>query len=155
MMRDDTNMNISTIRIRTIRNIEVFNREQALALAPDPTAIMLSISAPGDAPDLDPAAFMSLANFEFHDIIESEEGLVSFNETMAQRVLDFVEKHETTAETILVHCDAGLSRSVGVGVFLADLFSVPLTTHACGHISFANGEVKRILNRVWHKRHFN
>lgn len=57
----------------------------------------------------------------FFDDIESEvEGAVLFDDAMAERILHFILAHRS-ADTLLVHCYAGQSRSRAVGAFAVDL----------------------------------
>ena len=52
----------------------------------------------------------------FDDIIRPVDGYVLFNEDQARQVIDFINSHRT-AETLLVHCYGGQSRSRAVGAF--------------------------------------
>ena len=53
----------------------------------------------------------------FDDIEEEVEDAVLFDAEMADVVLDFVEKN-SDADTLLIHCFAGQSRSRAIGAFL-------------------------------------
>ena len=57
----------------------------------------------------------------FDDIEQEVEGAVLFSDEMADAVLDFVLAHRD-AETLLVHCYGGQSRSRAVGAFVLRLF---------------------------------
>ena len=52
----------------------------------------------------------------FDDIVKEVEGAVLFNEEMAEKIIAFIEEHKK-AETLLVHCYGGQSRSRAVGAF--------------------------------------
>lgn len=52
----------------------------------------------------------------FDDIIRPVEGYVLFSEDHARQVIDFIRGHRS-AETLLIHCYAGQSRSRAVGAF--------------------------------------
>ena len=56
----------------------------------------------------------------FDDIEHEVDGAVLFNEDMAQQIIDFIQSHKK-AETLLVHCYAGQSRSLAVGAFAYQL----------------------------------
>lgn len=45
-----------------------------------------------------------------------------FNDKYAKEIYDFVKKHEKEVECIIVHCEAGHSRSPGVAAALCSLF---------------------------------
>ena len=48
--------------------------------------------------------------------------LIVFSEEMAEQIIQFVQDHQDV-ETILVHCDAGVSRSRAVGAYLDWIFN--------------------------------
>lgn len=58
---------------------------------------------------------------QFDDIVTEVEGAVLFDDDMAERILDFIEKHQAFVDTLLVHCYAGQSRSRAVGAFAVEM----------------------------------
>ena len=58
---------------------------------------------------------------QFDDIVKEVEGAVLFTKEQAEAILDFVELHRD-ADTLLIHCYAGQSRSRAVGTFLIKMF---------------------------------
>ena len=52
----------------------------------------------------------------FDDIVRDVEGAVLFTEEMAKQIIDFIKKNRV-ADTLLIHCYAGQSRSRAVGAF--------------------------------------
>ena len=56
----------------------------------------------------------------FDDIVKPVEGAVLFSDEMAEQVIDFIEAHRS-ADTLLVHCYAGQSRSRAVGAFAVEM----------------------------------
>lgn len=52
----------------------------------------------------------------FDDIIRPVEGYVLFDEDHARQIIEFLQEHRQ-AETLLIHCYAGQSRSRAVGAF--------------------------------------
>ena len=58
---------------------------------------------------------------QFDDIVKEVEGVVLFTKEQAEAILDFVELHRD-ADTLLIHCYAGQSRSKAVGAFLIKMF---------------------------------
>ena len=57
----------------------------------------------------------------FDDVEREVEGAVLFSEEMAERIIDFVLAHRD-AETLLIHCYGGQSRSRAVGAFVLRMF---------------------------------
>ncbi len=53
----------------------------------------------------------------FDDVVRQVEGAVAFDRKMAGEVIDFIEQHREAADTLLVHCYGGQSRSMAVGAF--------------------------------------
>ena len=53
----------------------------------------------------------------FDDITEPVEDAVLFSEEQAKEVMDFIRSHKEDADTLLVHCYGGESRSRAVGAF--------------------------------------
>jgi len=53
----------------------------------------------------------------------AEPSDVLFNEEHATQVTDFVRRHCTQVDRIVVHCMAGQSRSPGIALGLCELFS--------------------------------
>ena len=53
---------------------------------------------------------------QFDDIIRPVDGAVLFTEDMAESIIHFIRDHRS-ADTLLIHCYAGQSRSKAVGAF--------------------------------------
>lgn len=53
----------------------------------------------------------------FDDIEAPAPGLTAFSEEQARQVIEFIRAHRRDAETLLIHCYAGQSRSRAVGAF--------------------------------------
>lgn len=113
-----------------MKNIKVFSRD---ALEKHikyfgfrkPT-IVISISCPSD---LVPRYLLYDINnmvdkiFLKFDDVECDFGsYVSMSDEDAKNILDFVFKHKDV-ENIVVHCDAGISRSAGVAAALSKIFN--------------------------------
>ena len=57
----------------------------------------------------------------FDDIVTEVDGAVLFDDDMADQIIDFIEKHRKSVDTLLVHCYAGQSRSRAVGAFAVEM----------------------------------
>ena len=53
----------------------------------------------------------------FDDIVKEVDGAVLFDDEMADKIIDFIAEKKRVADTLLVHCYAGQSRSRAVGAF--------------------------------------
>lgn len=86
--------------------------------------IIISITDPGS----DPNRFCSynscikgILRLEFDDV-DSPEPLC-ITEKDADLILDFVEKYKDVADLVIVHCEAGISRSAGVAAALMKIYN--------------------------------
>jgi predicted protein tyrosine phosphatase len=138
--------------------VDVYSRAQAEALTPEVNQVIISITVPGK-----PAAirmvneWAGILRLEFHDFAThvgatltgepDGDPIVYFDEAMAERVSAFVEEHARNGRDFVVHCDAGVSRSVAVGLYLRDVYGAELTTHAIHTTAAANSLVLRTLMR--------
>lgn len=77
--------------------------------------------------------------------------VVYFDEDMAEALQHFITKH--LGFDFVVHCDAGISRSVAVGVYLRDVHERELHLHATPNPSMANGLILRTLMRKHWENH--
>ena len=57
----------------------------------------------------------------FDDIVTEVDGAVLFDDDMADRIIGFIAEHRKSADTLLVHCYAGQSRSRAVGAFAVEM----------------------------------
>lgn len=72
--------------------------------------------------------------------------LIVFSEEIAEQIIQFVQDHQDV-ETILVHCDAGVSRSRAVGAYLDWIFNSK-RDQASYRLRRGNIEFFDILNKV-------
>lgn len=107
----------------------VYNRESAFGLIPNHSQVLISIS--GTRTKYDKQILLSgwkdALALVFDDFVEPEHGIpgiILFDTTHAKQILDFVTTHSQS--DFIIHCDAGVSRSVAVGAFLRDFFGYTL-----------------------------
>lgn len=140
--------------------IDVFNRTQAQIHAGNLLTVMISIAGPNRQADFK-GQWHDILRVEFDDIMSKGESTIEFalfNERHAAQIIDFVEKN--IEFNFAVHCDAGFSRSIAVGVWIRNFLEskeIPCSmhTHAIGHTEFANGFVLSTLNHVHNKRNIS
>ena len=86
----------------------------------------------------------------FDDITRPVEGAVLFSEEDAEEIIDFVLAHRG-AETLLVHCYGGESRSRAVAAFIVgEMFGKDNSRYYGG--GNPNEHVYNTLRAVWRKR---
>lgn len=133
-----------------IQSIQVIPRRQAVVLTPDPRVAVISISCPGNPAPL-PQGLGPVLRIEADDVAgpvlakASGRDLVAFSRDHARVIIDWVEAlHQESDEVhLIVHCDAGLSRSPAVGLFIAEHLGLPLP----GRFPFANRRVMKMLKQ--------
>ena len=76
-------------------------------------------------------------------------GAVAMNEEQADELLAFIKKNY--GSDFIVHCDAGISRSVAVGTFLATHYGYDVKYVKTGDDRHRNIHVLNLLRRAWMK----
>ena len=132
--------------------VDIFNRLQATNLLPIPNTAIISISRPNDRACLMPG-WEEVLFVEFDDALPGEdEGLVLFTSLMAEHIKEFVRNN--LDRDFIIHCDAGISRSVAIGVWMMNIFNASITTHAIHTIRHANVHVLVLLMKSEWIDHF-
>lgn len=78
-------------------------------------------TVPGDHPPLRRRNRVALLQLVFADITTSDARFAHFEDEHAHDILDFVTHHWDEMETLLIHCDAGISRSSAVAAVISRL----------------------------------
>lgn len=140
--------------------VDVYNRKQACTLTPTRDTVVISITAPADPAPLKDG-WKAILRVEFHDVViprtempvlvdPNSGSIVLFDEVMAAQIDYFVMAHQD--KDFIIHCSAGQSRSVAVGMFIKDLFpDAILHLHAVKTTAGANSLVHRLLMRKYWK----
>ena len=82
----------------------------------------------------------------FDDIVDGVDGAVLFSEDQARQIIEFIRQHRS-ADTLLVHCYGGQSRSRAVGAFAVKMFGGDNSRYFTG--GNPNRHVYNTLLRVW------
>jgi predicted protein tyrosine phosphatase len=132
--------------------VDVYSRTNACGLDPTPNTVVISICCPGDPCTLK-EGWEDVLRLEFHDVVRIPQGLadgdiIAFNIDHADQIHAFIEKHE--GKDFMVHCAAGLSRSVAVGSFMREVHGADLHLHEIHSDEFANSRVRRaLMHKYW------
>lgn len=128
------------------------SRSRAASLIPNRTCALISISTPGKAYPLGPraAGWYGVLHLDFHDIataVPLQDWLyVSFSELQAHQAVAAVREWRAGGvEDLILHCDAGLSRSVAMAESLRRVGMGPLTLWECRTPLQANELVLRLM----------
>ena len=85
----------------------------------------------------------------FDDTVKEVKDAVLFNQEHAKQIIDFLQKNKS-AETLLVHCYGGESRSRAVAAFAAKMLGTDNSRYfETGH---PNPVVYETLEKVWGQR---
>ena len=80
----------------------------------------ISIGAePGDWPKINKVQQVDILQIAFYDTEFKREDVIYFTPIQANEILDFVDKVWDKIDLLMVHCQAGLSRSPGVAAAIA------------------------------------
>jgi predicted protein tyrosine phosphatase len=133
--------------------IFVMARSDACALEPEPGQHLISISTPGVRYESEPSyGFRTLA-LRFGDVSDALDE-IAMQERDAISIWRFVED-VSPVDTLYIHCDAGMSRSVGVGVVLGQHFDVTPVFLAAGTDRHANAHVMAMLRRQYWRDYYD
>ena len=108
-------------RRRQVPEFVVLSREEAELYEPRGKEICISISDPDASPARVSSRFAAVLRLNFDDVIErGEPSDILFAEDHALEIRKFLDAWPK-AERVMVHCNAGVSRSPGVALGLCDI----------------------------------
>lgn len=118
-------------------------------------AALISISEPNRKVNIvNEVSFADILRLYFHDITTLEEaqidGLTLFTHEQAHAILDFAKRHQD--REIIIHCAAGMSRSVAVGNVLARWLNEIVDYKVADTDQFRNVHVCNVMMRAIYRR---
>lgn len=131
-----------------IRGIIYMSRLEAEALLPKENWACISISTPGDGLAELREGWFAIHRTYFHDIDTRTSGLIQFNLHIARQIIEFVRvlDDEDKDVVLIIHCDAGISRSGAVALFINEWFAPGI--HLNPDSSLYNRHVRRTLEEA-------
>ena len=141
--------------------LEHLSRERAEAYRDRRPYAVISLTDPGTALARlqDDPNRLGLLTLQFHDISHTPEEFASLvrrperdhyilpTADHARRIVRFVREMAPRVEKIVIHCEAGISRSAGVGAALAHCLQQP-DIHFYDH-GIPNVRVRRLVIQAW------
>ena len=123
----------------SIHSLEFLSVDEAQAFVPNIQTVAISILTPGRAPAQLHPSIEEVLRLYFHDGVpygREPRKVNLFSTEQAQAVIDFLRHHNAQSEPrhLLIHCEAGISRSAAVAVFSASECRLPLS----GQFAFLN-----------------
>jgi len=130
--------------------IIVLNLPRAKVYRGSEPYVVISIGDHGqDLPDfIEDNYRRDILRVEFSDEIYADIS-DAITQRQAEDILDFVDKYHESVETLMIHCQAGHSRSQGIGVALATIYK---TKRVDGPTTEPNCLVVARLLKEWEKR---
>ncbi len=98
-----------------------FTRVAKLLLSKSQGATIGALISIGDPGQRRPSGFEKIATrlrLEFHDVLQDTEADTAPCQQDVERLIRFAQHHEHTSRTVLVHCEAGISRSTAAALIL-------------------------------------
>jgi predicted protein tyrosine phosphatase len=81
------------------------------------------------------------------DSVDNREPVL-FNDSMANEIIDWLEANKNNIKTLVVNCNAGISRSAAVAKFVADIYKLDFNEK----YSLYNKHVYSTLRKEWDRR---
>ncbi len=132
--------------------VDVYNREWVAYEEGTPDRVIISITSSDDWPVELRGNWGDVLRLEFHDVIKVMHGCTAFCTGDADAIHAFIEKHPD--KDFVIHCAAGLSRSVAVGSFMAEIHGADVTYHQSDNDDIANSRVRRGLMQKYRRQMF-
>ena len=142
-----------------MRQVDVYSRKQVSEMRPDPRVCLISVwstiaLATQDYKDMpiDLTGWKDSLRQDYDDVT-SLVGVphimcTLFSRAQAHELLRYIEGHP--GEDFIVHCDAGMSRSVAIAAFMAAFYGYKPVFNVTGHDNFRNIRVFNELRRAWY-----
>lgn len=111
-------MNIITLSENEIKNSRIYSSIKE-------KHIVISITSAADNEIILPNNIYRVSQLflKFDDVQDIDNRFIYFDRSMAEDILNFVEKHLSNISLIIVQCQAGLSRSVAVASALSKIIN--------------------------------
>ena len=122
-----------------IQSLHYCSWDEAQSYVPTGPTVAISILSPKRAPAQLHSDIEDVLRLYFHDGVPygtAPRKVDLFSTEQAQAVIDFLRRHNAAPNPthLLIHCEAGISRSAAVAVFAASECRVPLS----GQFAFLN-----------------
>ena len=109
-----------------MKQVYFLSQWKAEKLEPEPGQAIISVTCPGEPASLNPN-WTHIHRVFCHDIDMVSPPFIPFDKLMAKALIGFVEAIKDQVEVIIVHCQAGISRSAAISQFLSDFYGFSLS----------------------------
>ena len=132
-----------------IQGVTFTAREIAEDMIPDPDVGVISITDPGPRQAALREGWGAVLRLSFHDLDRQWQNYVLMSSAQARELLTWLEDNEDKLNGIVVHCEAGISRSAAVAKYLCERYGLPVDE---ADTRFHNKHVYRVLRSNDYKR---
>lgn len=103
---------------------QVENRGSISSINPSSPHVVISISDPeqGKANVATNSLTKDVLFLEFHDTNVADHGMTLFDRSHAEKILSFIRRYTDEVDLLVVHCNAGMSRSPAVAAALSKIY---------------------------------
>ena len=130
----------------------IMNRFRAEAHQPKPRTVIISITNPGSGDAILADGYAAVHRAKFWDItapvVEDDEEYLPMTPAQAAAMMAFARTALPRADHLVVHCEAGISRSAGSAVALAEIFGLGDADDLARRYPNFNRHVRRALWRA-------
>jgi predicted protein tyrosine phosphatase len=134
--------------------VDVYSKYHAAEIEPTPGTVVISIGSPGESYELKPG-WDDVLRIEFDDVVKIPPSrdmlgrdIIACSIEHANTMHEFIERH--IEKDFLIHCSAGVSRSVAVGSFMREVHGADLNLHETHSDEHCNSRVRRaLMDKYW------
>lgn len=132
--------------------VDVYSKYHAAEIEPTRGTVVISIGSPDESYTLKPG-WEDTLRIEFDDVVRIPTGMtghniIGFCMEHANTLHEFIERH--LDKDFLIHCSAGVSRSVAVGSFMREVHEADLHLHETHTDEHCNSRVRRgLMDKYW------
>ncbi|KKN88780.1 hypothetical protein LCGC14_0243870 [marine sediment metagenome] len=132
--------------------VDVYSKYHAAEIEPRPRTVVISIGSPGESYELK-EGWDDILRIEFDDVVKIPTGMtghniIAFSIEHAEILHEFIESY--IESDFMIHCSAGVSRSVAVGSFMREVHGADLNLHETHSDEHCNSRVRRgLMNKYW------
>lgn len=120
------------------------------AFHPGGRSVLISITDPDKDHCIPSGKYVDMLCVKFHDADRQSPGIQLIDDNISSKIIDFVVKN-LNVDSIIVNCEAGISRSAGVAAALSRIFNGD-DSELVRAKPFFNRKVYRTILETWEYR---
>ena len=134
--------------MQKLKELLIFSQRVAERMEPEEFSGMISIRGPNMQVALQDG-WEPLLILEFNDIVRPFSNFVAFNERHAHAIISWLDSNLSSLDTLMIHCEQGVSRSKAVGMFVQEYYAshLPKLKNADRYNTLVYSTLKRCMNK--------